>query len=86
MHKLRKQVIFGTFIHSKTRQELEYLHDAAIFVDGDGKIAKIAENSGNWESALQHLEELGWDKGDVAVAGCQEGQFFFPGFLGEFSV
>lgn len=76
------RVFYGTFIHSLKLDKLEYLHNTAVFVDQDGKmvaverdcdLAKIQDTAGS---------NLGW-KSFTIVEKCKEGQFFFPGFIGE---
>lgn len=77
------QVLLGTFIHSKTRSELEYIHNAAVAVDDSGKIAAIARDCESLSAARDKvLGQTGWNKDDVDVVECGEGQFFFPGFIG----
>ncbi|PNY29864.1 Fuanine deaminase [Tolypocladium capitatum] len=76
------QLFLGTFVHSKTREELEFLHDAAVAVDGRGQIAGIDAASGGVEAAKEKLlRRLGWGEGEVDVHACEPGQFFFPGFI-----
>lgn len=86
MSPQRKLLLLGTFVHSKTQQHLEFLHNAAVAVDEQGKIAAIerdvAEAS---EAQARLLTQLGWDEAEVDVTVAAEGQFFFPGFVGEFS-
>lgn len=85
MSPQRKLLLLGTFVHSKTQQHLEFLHNAAVAVDEQGKIAAIerdvAEAS---EAQARLLTQLGWDEAEVDVTAAAEGQFFFPGFVGEF--
>ncbi|KFA77213.1 hypothetical protein S40288_04575 [Stachybotrys chartarum IBT 40288] len=82
MATLKHQLLLGTFIHSKTPQELEYRHDTAVAVSSQGKIAGIQQAGGNVDEARDTLlKELGWDPSDVDVIACKEGQFFFPGFI-----
>ncbi|KAH6996580.1 hypothetical protein BKA56DRAFT_160228 [Ilyonectria sp. MPI-CAGE-AT-0026] len=82
MPGLRKQVFLGTFISSKSRQELEYLHNAAVCVDSDGKIVKIDKDCANVELIDDRLlGKLGWERSDVDVHVAKPGQFFFPGFI-----
>jgi guanine deaminase len=81
------QILLGTFIHSKSRTELEYIHDAAVAVGCDGKIAAIARDCGCAEAAKDEvLKQTGWAARDVRVVECCEGQFFFPGFIGMFAL
>lgn len=80
----RNQLLLGTFVHCKTRKELEFLHDAAIAVDKQGRIAGIDATSGDADVAKEKLlGSLGWREGEVDVHACGQGQFFFPGFIGE---
>ena len=77
------QIFTGTFIHSTSRTELEYLHNAIICVDENGLIVKVSKDVTDVTAVMQQLREsLGWaDRDDVSVHACQEGQFFFPGFI-----
>lgn len=82
----RNQILLGTFVHSKTRRELEIVHNAAIAVDTSGKIAAFEKECGSVDAAKeQALTKLGWNAADVSIQVCKEGQFFFPGFIGTFS-
>ena len=78
------QIFTGTFIHSKSRTELEYLHDAVVCVDENGIIAKVSRDAtADVATTVKQLREsLGWGDRDVPVHACKEGQFFFPGFVG----
>lgn len=91
------QVFIGTFIHSKALDELEYLHDTAVFVDGPtGKIVAVEaveRNGGDHGITSGRLAEtftkLGWSPSEVkthdtirrARAGEGDVSFFFPGFV-----
>lgn len=78
-------VAVGTFVHSQTRQELEFLHNTVICVDGHGKIAKIdkaAEQEDVQAKAHAAIDELGWKREEVDWHVCETGQYFFPGFIG----
>ncbi|RWA14738.1 hypothetical protein EKO27_g340 [Xylaria grammica] len=78
----KNQVFFGTFIHSKGLDELEYLHNAAVCVDTSGKIVAVETNC-NQQKAVETLYgRLGWSLDDVSVVRARDGgQFFFPGFV-----
>lgn len=78
----RNQLFLGTFIYSRKLDELEYLHDTAVFVGKEGKIARI-EKDCDETKARGLFPELGWSPQDVAVHVCRDGQFYFPGFIGE---
>ncbi|RDA95201.1 hypothetical protein CP533_1877 [Ophiocordyceps camponoti-saundersi (nom. inval.)] len=76
------QLFLGTFVHSKTREELEFLHDAAVAVDTQGQIVGIKAGLGSLTEAKEKLlESLGLKEEDVDVCACGQGQFFFPGFI-----
>lgn len=77
-----RQVFLGTFVHSKSRAELEYMHDTAVYVDENGVIAKV-EKSGS-DTVEETLKDLGWDAASVDRHLSTEGQFFFPGLIGEY--
>ncbi|GAP85986.1 putative guanine deaminase [Rosellinia necatrix] len=77
----RNQVFLGTFVHSKTLGELEYLHNTAICVDASGKITAVEANC-DQQKALETLyAKLGWSPDDLAITVARDGQFFFPGFI-----
>ncbi|KAI0483299.1 guanine deaminase [Xylariaceae sp. FL0804] len=77
----RNHLFLGTFIHSKTLAELEYLHDTAVCVDASGRIVAV-EPGCDQEGAVSTLYgRLGWSPDDVAVTVAGPGQFFFPGFI-----
>lgn len=78
------QLFLGTFVHCQDRQHLEYLHNAAVCVDGDGKIKLVVKGKDDVAGAKKEaLREIGWKEEDITVQTCKPGQFFFPGFVGE---
>ncbi|KAH6895232.1 hypothetical protein B0T10DRAFT_544945 [Thelonectria olida] len=78
----RKHVFLGTFISSKSPQELEYLHDAAICVDDNGQIAKIDKECKTVELVQNVLlKTLEWTTDEVDIHVAKPGQFYFPGFI-----
>lgn len=79
----RRQVYVGSFVHSKTEQELETLHNAALAVDEQGKIKAITKGDTVKAALDSLLQETGWSSEDVEVTQTEEGQFFFPGFIGK---
>ncbi|KAM0438811.1 hypothetical protein ACHAPT_001571 [Fusarium lateritium] len=81
MTGLRKQVFVGTFISSKSPQELNYLHNAVICVDGEGRIARVDKEPGSVSKLEKTLKLLGWAPSEVEIHVAQPGQFFFPGFI-----
>jgi guanine deaminase len=75
-------LFLGSFIHSKSLDELEYLHDSAVCVDKNGVIVAV-EKGCDFKKAEEALfPKLGWSAGDVTVRTTKPGQFFFPGFIG----
>ncbi|PKS09124.1 hypothetical protein jhhlp_003738 [Lomentospora prolificans] len=77
----KNQLFMGNFIHSKTREELEYLINTAVCVDAKGVIVAV-ERGCDRETAERTLyPRLGWKAGEVDVNVCGDGDFFFPGFI-----
>ena len=72
----------GSFIHSKSLTELEYLHNTAIFVDSKGLIVHIEGDCDQKRAEDAFIPRLGWTVGEVSIRVAKEGQFFFPGFIG----
>lgn len=82
--KADPKVFAGTFVHSRSRTELEYLHNAIVCVNEDGVIVDITLDAQNVATTIQEIREtLGWESQDVEIHVCKEGQFFFPGFIGK---
>ncbi|KAK0620029.1 hypothetical protein B0T14DRAFT_537630 [Immersiella caudata] len=79
----RNKVFFGTFVHSKTLAELEYLHNTAIAVNATGKIVAIEPDHTSLDSALfSLLPKLNWTADSVsATSTASPSHFFFPGFI-----
>lgn len=75
-------VYLGTFVHSKSLTEIAVLHDAAIFVDEQGKIVAIERGIKDVDGALSVCPKLGWETEEVIARACGKQQFFFPGFIG----
>ncbi|KAG8167286.1 hypothetical protein KVR01_002975 [Diaporthe batatas] len=63
------QVFIGTFIHSKTLDELEYLHNTAVFVEGGtGTIVAVERGRDNLTRALDEtLDRLGWSAAECRI-------------------
>lgn len=76
----QNKLFVGSFVHSKSLGELEYLHNTAIAVDTSGKIVSILPDVFDPAAALQ---ALGWSASDVevTVAPSSGAHFFFPGFI-----
>jgi len=81
-HPTGKSLFLGSFIHSRSLDELEYLHDSAICVDENGVIVAIEKDCDLKKAEETLLPKLGWSTGDVTVKTAKPGQFFFPGFIG----
>ncbi|KAL2176757.1 uncharacterized protein P884DRAFT_202088 [Thermothelomyces heterothallicus CBS 202.75] len=77
----RNKVFLGSFVHSKVLDELEYLHQTAVFVDKSGTIVAIEKDCDESKARETVLPRLGWAEADVEVVKAKEGQFFFPGFI-----
>ncbi|KXT05716.1 hypothetical protein AC579_1599 [Pseudocercospora musae] len=69
---LEKTIYQGSYVHSKSQTELDYVERAQIGVNGDGKIAFIKHD-------LTSTLPEGWD--DAKVIKIPEPGFFFPGFI-----
>jgi hypothetical protein len=83
-HTAGKSLFLGNFVHSKSLDELEFLHETAVCVDDKGVIVAI-EKVGDQKKAEETLfPKLGWIVGEVSVRIAKPGQFFFPGFIGLF--
>ena len=77
------KLFLGSFIHSSALDALEYLHNAAVCVDGNGKIVAVERDCDLAKAEQDLLPKLGWTKQQTTITTCKEGQFFFPGFIGE---
>lgn len=78
---LQNQLFLGSFIHSVSLGQLEYLHNTAICVDKSGKIAAVQRDCDRQTAEQTLLPRLGWDLASVDITNAQDGQFFFPGFI-----
>lgn len=80
----KNKLFLGTFIHSKSRKQLEYLVNTAICVDARGVIVAIEEDCDQAAAEARLYPRLGWKVEEVSVKTCKgESDFFFPGFIGE---
>ena len=79
----KDKLFVGTFIHSKKLDELEYLHDTAVCVDRSGKIVAVESQCDRRRAEETLYTRLGWHAPDVEVTVAEDGQFFFPGFIGK---
>jgi guanine deaminase len=79
-----KAVYLGTFIHSLSLDKLEFLHDAAVFVDELGSIVTVEKDIKDEGAARELFSKLGWAEEGTAISfrACKGEQFFFPGFIG----
>ena len=69
-------------MHSRSRENLEYLHETGVFVNGEGVIVAIESDCDRSRAEDEIVPRLGWDKTQVEVVNSKKGQFFFPGFIG----
>jgi guanine deaminase len=81
-HVPNKALFLGSFIHSQSLTELEFLHDTAICVDEKGVIVAIEKQCDQKKAVETLFPKLGWSSGEVSVRIAEPGQFFFPGFIG----
>ncbi|KAH8900075.1 guanine deaminase [Thozetella sp. PMI_491] len=72
----RYTVFVGTFVHSKTLDEVEILHETAVVVDPEGKITYV----GPIKAAAEGYDGVA-SGAAVDVYRCRDGHFFFPGFI-----
>lgn len=83
-HVSKRSLLLGSFVHSKSLTELEFLHDSAIAVDEKGVIVALEQRCDQKKAEETLLPKLGWSIGEVTVRIARPGQFFFPGFIGPF--
>lgn len=90
------QLFLGTFICSTSLDELEYLHDAAVFVEGStGRIVAVEKECERARAISEVFVRLGWNEAETKIfditsssptAGRTKQErkgvkFFFPGFV-----
>jgi hypothetical protein len=78
------QIFLGTFVHSRSREELAYLHNTAVLVDSSGTIVAVEEDCDKTKAKQVATQRLGWQLSGVTIISAKEGQFFFPGFIGQY--
>lgn len=62
------QLFLGTFIFAKSLDELEYLHSAAVFVEGaTGKIVALERDADRTRTVDQTLVRLGWSAAETKI-------------------
>lgn len=84
---VEKTVYLGTFAHSKSLKELEIAHDAAIFVDENGKIVAVERGVADEAAVKSFFPKLNWSESQekpIQIFKSKEEQFFFPGFIGKY--
>lgn len=57
---MTRTAYYGTFVHSKSLEELEISHNTAVFVDENGRIAAVEKNLPSVFAAHEVLVKLGW--------------------------
>ncbi|KAI1828514.1 guanine deaminase [Xylaria intraflava] len=78
----KNQIFFGTFVHSKSLGELEYLHSTTVCVDASGTIVAVETNNSQHKAIEILCARLGWSLDDVTITVARdEHQFFFPGLI-----
>lgn len=86
MASTTNSLFIGNFIHSKTLDDLEYLHKTAIFVGEKGVIVAIESDCDQTKAEESIFPKLGWSSKDVSIHVANDHQFFFPGFIGLFDL
>jgi guanine deaminase len=81
-HPTGKSLFLGSFIHSKSLDDLEYLHNSAVCVDENGVIVAIEKDCDLKKAEVTLFPKFGWSIEAVSVKTAKPGQFFFPGFIG----
>ena len=81
-HTSGRSLFLGTFIHSKSLNDLEYLQKTAVLVDEKGVIVAVEPNCDQTKAEELLYPKLGWSREHVVVRTAKAGQFFFPGFIG----
>lgn len=82
------QLFLGTFIYSKSRDVLNYLHNTAVFVEGvTGRIVAIERDCDRTRTVDEVLVHLGWSAAETKILDTTtpdasgDVKFFFPGFV-----
>ena len=74
----RRRVFYGTAVHSKSLDEIEYLHQALIGTDAHGVIAFVEANV-EPEGVADRLGALGCS--DAPLTRLRKGEFLLPGYV-----
>ena len=85
-HSPQRALYLGSFVHSKSLDELDYLHDTAVFVDEKGVIIAIEPKCDQKRAEETIFPRLGWKTGEVSIRTSKPGQFYFPGFIGQSTI
>ena len=83
VHAPQRTLYLGSFVHSKSLDELDYLHDTAVLVDDKGVIVAIEPKCDQTKAEETLFPNLGWKTGEVSIRTSAPGQFYFPGFIGQ---
>ncbi|KAF9393553.1 hypothetical protein CPC16_001740 [Podila verticillata] len=70
------KVFYGTLIHSRSIKEIEYIKQGLLFIDDQGKIAKLVKGVAH-DKVDASLEGVASEK----VVHLHQGQFIIPGFI-----
>ncbi|CZT46583.1 related to guanine deaminase [Rhynchosporium secalis] len=76
-----KTLFLGSFVHSKSLGELDFLHDSAVCVDEKGVIVALEKDCDQKLIEENVFPKLGWTANEVTIRTSRPGQFFFPGFI-----
>lgn len=72
----RRRVLYGTAVHSKSLDEIEYLKRALVCIDESGVIAHI-ERDVEEETVLERIMALGYS--EAPLTKLEKGEFLLPG-------
>ncbi|CAG8669685.1 7229_t:CDS:2 [Dentiscutata erythropus] len=73
------QIFYGTLIHSLSLTELEFIHNALLGVDNQGKIAFLERNVSNEQTLRDIIKK--WRTTEDKVVRLTNRQFLLPGFV-----
>lgn len=79
----RPQIFLGTFIHCVDSTTLVYLVDTIVCVDAAGIIVAIEQDCDQRRAKDYWIPLLRWAEDTVIWHEAREGDFYFPGFIGE---
>ncbi|KAF0546615.1 guanine deaminase [Gigaspora margarita] len=73
------QIFYGTLIHSLSLTELEFIHNALLGVNNQGKIVFLERNVSNEQTLRDIIKK--WETTEDKVVRLTNRQFLLPGFV-----